>query len=173
MKLYHVSEAADIFLFTPRILSRLDLDQQTGLVWAIDEAHLPNYLTPRECPRVTYHVGKQTTQQDRQSFFSSSTMTHAVVIEQAWFSRMANTTLYLYEMDPTNFELIDEIAGYYVSKQSEKPLSKTQVDDLFEALLMRNVELRIVDRLGDLCSRVQRSSLNWSMIKMSNAQKEV
>lgn len=28
------------------------------VVWAIDAAHLCNYLVPRECPRVTYYAGR-------------------------------------------------------------------------------------------------------------------
>ena len=59
MRLFHVSEQPDIQVFQPRIPTRKELDQTTGLVWAMDEAHLPNYLTPRECPRVAYHPGGQ------------------------------------------------------------------------------------------------------------------
>ena len=71
MRLFHVSEEPDIRVFVPRLPSRRDLDPAVGLVWAIDEACLPNFLTPRNCPRVTYHVGAQTTAGDRQRFFSS------------------------------------------------------------------------------------------------------
>lgn len=50
MRLFHVSEESDISEFSPRIPSRTDLDQSVGLVWAINEECLPNYLTPRGCP---------------------------------------------------------------------------------------------------------------------------
>ena len=43
MRLFHVSEEADIRRFEPRRPTRVDLDPETGLVWAIDEKHLPNF----------------------------------------------------------------------------------------------------------------------------------
>lgn len=49
MRLFHVSEESDIQKFEPRIPSRNDLDKTVGLVWAIDEKRLPNFLTPRNC----------------------------------------------------------------------------------------------------------------------------
>ena len=65
MRLFHVSEESDIQVFEPRLPTRMDLDQTVGLVWAIDEARLPNFLTPRDCPRVAYHIGSQTTDCDK------------------------------------------------------------------------------------------------------------
>lgn len=46
MRLFHVSEEPDIKVFVPRLPTRKDLDQNVGLVWAIDDARLPNFLTP-------------------------------------------------------------------------------------------------------------------------------
>ena len=37
MRLFHVSEESDIKVFEPRIPTREDLDQNKGLVWAINE----------------------------------------------------------------------------------------------------------------------------------------
>ena len=64
MRLFHVSEESNIQIFEPRIPTREDLDKNIGLVWAIDEKRLPNFLTPRNCPRITYHIGKDTTESD-------------------------------------------------------------------------------------------------------------
>ena len=99
MHLYHVSEEPDITVFHPRLPKRRDLDPTVGLVWAIDEEHLPNFLTPRDCPRVTYHIRPETTEEDRRRFFTSDNVMHTVIIEHGWFDRMRNTTLYLYEFD--------------------------------------------------------------------------
>lgn len=68
MRLYHVSEDPDILVFHPRLPKRDDLDPATGLVWALDEERLPNFLTPRDCPRVAYHVGSRTSAGDRERF---------------------------------------------------------------------------------------------------------
>lgn len=47
MRLFHVREEKDIQIFEPRLPSRNDLNQTVGLVWAIDEDRLPNFL-PQE-----------------------------------------------------------------------------------------------------------------------------
>ena len=170
MRLFHVSEESDIEVFNPRIPTRNDLNKNVGLVWAIDEERLPNFLTPRDCPRVTYHIGKSTSDFDKNQFFTSSSVKHVIVIENNWFDRMKNTTLYLYEFDITDFELQDKIAGYYVSKTSQTPIAKHQVTDLFSELIKRNVEIRIVDNLWKIADEVKASTLNWSLCRMNNAK---
>ncbi|MBR3954015.1 MAG: hypothetical protein IKJ63_00905 [Clostridia bacterium] len=170
MRLFHVSEEENIEIFHPRIPDRNDLDKTVGLVWAIDEQRLPNFLTPRDCPRVTYHVGKSTSESDKTRFFTSSTVNHVVVIEHDWFDRMRNTTLYLYEFDPSDFELQDEIAGYYVAKTAQKSIAKYQIDDLFAELTARNIEIRITDNLWKIADEVKTSTLNWSLCRMKNAK---
>ena len=93
MRLFHVSEENNIQIFEPRLPNRSDLDKNTGLVWAIDDERLPNFLTPRNCPRVAYHIGKNTNENDKIKFFSSSNVSYAIVIENKWFDAMKNTTL--------------------------------------------------------------------------------
>ena len=170
MRLFHVSEEADIEVFHPRTPTRNDLDKKIGLVWAIDEERLPNFLTPRDCPRVTYHIGKNTSECDKNKFFTSSSAKQVVIIENNWFDKMKTTTLYLYEFDIADFELQDEIAGYYVSKTSQVPIDKHQVSDLFLELIKRNVEIRITDNLWKIADEVKASTLNWSLCRMNNAK---
>ena len=169
MRLFHVSEEPDIARFVPRIPLRDDLDKSKGLVWAISERCLPNFFTPRECPRVTYHVGEQTTAEDIERFFSSPRR-WCVAIEHAWFERMRGTPLYIYEFDPANFYLQDACAGNYVSEQTEVPIAKTRIDDLFGALFKRGVEVRLIDNLWVLRDAIVKSSLNYSICDMWNAQ---
>ena len=83
---------------------------------------------------------------------------------------MKNTTLYLYEFDPSDFELQDAVAGYYVAKSTQVPIGKYHIDDLFAALFQRGVELRIVENLWPLRNRVLGSSLNFSFCRMAFAQ---
>ncbi len=169
MRLFHVSEEPDIEVFEPRLPTREDLNQNVGLVWAIDESRLPNYLTPRDCPRVTYHVGCQTTAFDKKRFFSSSENSHAIVVESKWYHAMQNTTLYLYEFHTEDFVLQDSIAGYYVATTTQYPKGKYVLTDLFGELLKRNVEIRITDNLWDIADAVKTSTLNWSLCRMANA----
>jgi len=169
MNLFHVSEEPSIAQFIPRIPLRADLDKSKGLVWAIDEHHLPNFLTPRECPRVTYRAGEGTTQEDIERFFSSPCR-HCVAIEHIWFERMRNTSLYIYEFDPANFYLQDACAGYYVSERIEVPIGKTQIDDLFGELFRRGSEVRLLNNLWLLADAVVQSTLEFSICDMANAQ---
>lgn len=169
MRLFHVSEEPDIRVFEPRLPTRCDLDKNCALVWAIDELRLPNYLTPRDCPRVTYHVGVQTTDIDKKRFFSSPGVSHAVIIEGKWLNVMSNTTLYIYEFDTEDFVLQDDIAGYYVAKTAQYPKEKYVCSDLFSELIRRNVEIRITDNFWNISDAVKASTLNWSMIRMANA----
>ena len=173
MRLFHVSEESNIEVFEPRLPLRKDLDPLVGLVWAIDESRLPNFLTPRDCPRVTYHVGVLTTDEDRQRFFSTSTVTHAVVIESKWFRAMNNATLYVYEFDTADFVLQDSIAGYYVATTTQTPTAKYVLTDLFGELIKRNVEIRIADNLFDIADAVKASTLNWSLCRMGNAVRRI
>lgn len=172
MRLFHVSEESDIARFVPRIPTRNDLDKSKGLVWAINEYCLPNFLTPRDCPRVTYHASEKTTAYDISRFFSSSHR-HCVAIEHAWYERMQKTTLYLYEFDPLNFYMQDKCAGYYVSEYTEVPIRRIQIDDLFVELLKRNIEIRLINNLWILADAVKKSTLNFSICDMANAQPRV
>ena len=170
MRLFHVSEEPDITVFHPRLPSRKDLDPDVGLVWAIDEAYLTNFLTPRDCPRVAYHVNETTTDEDIRRFFTSSENTHAVVIESGWYERLKNTTLYLYEFDLHEFELQDSAAGYYVAKTTQIPIAKHVVTDLISELVRRSTEFRITDNLRQIAEDVQKSTLDWSLCRMKNAK---
>jgi len=167
MRLFHVSEEPNIIKFEPRIPLRDDLDKNKGLVWALNERCLPNFLTPRDCPRVTFHAAKDSTNNDIARFFSSHP--HCVAIESACFEKMLKTRLFLYEFNPQNFYLQDEIAGYYVSERTETPIAVTEVSDLFGALFERNIEVRILNNLWPLGDAVQKSTLNWSLCRMRNA----
>lgn len=169
MRLFHVSEEPDIVQFVPRLPTRKDLEPSTGLVWAINERCLPNFFTPRECPRITYHADEKTCANDIARLFSGHSR-HAVCIEHAWHKAMLNTTLYVYEFDPANFNLQDDIAGYYISERTEAPIGKTRIDDLYGALFARDVEVRLLDNLWPLEHVVKQSTLRWSICDFALAQ---
>lgn len=168
MRLFHASEESDIVRFIPRTPTRNDLDKSKGLVWAISEYYLPNFLTPRDCPRVTYYASEKTSEDDISRFFSSSSR-HCVAIEYAWFERMQNTSLYIYEFDSSNFYIQDKDAGYYVSEHAEVPIGKIQIDDLFGELFKRNIEIRLINNLWILADAVKKSTLHFSICDMANA----
>ena len=169
MRIFHVSEESGITLFQPRVPDRRpDLDQNQGLVWAISEKCLPNFLTPRECPRVCYYANDQSSELDRHIFFSSPEFLYTVAVEYSWLNRIAATKLYVYEFDITDFTLQDETAGYYVSTKAQKPLGCTLIEDIFQIHYKYQTELRVLPELMSLASRIKNSSLSWSLCKMKN-----
>ena len=85
--LYHISDEAGIVRFDPRDPSRPVDGRPDPVVWAIDEAHLPNYLLPRECPRVTFRVGEATTSDEITELMGAGGNRHVIAIESAWWPR--------------------------------------------------------------------------------------
>jgi hypothetical protein len=136
------------------------------LVWALAEQSLPNFLTPRDCPRVGFRAVETTTQADIERFFSSSAR-HCVAIEYGWHRQMLETTLFVYEFDIANFHMG---GGFYVSEHEETPIDMIKYDNLYEELFNRNVEVRILNNLWELGDAVQKSTLQWSLCRMKYAK---
>ncbi len=169
MILYHVSENPNIELFEPRLPSRRDLNPDVGLVWALCERTLPNFLTPRDCPRVTYHVNNNTSAADIERCLPKG-YSHAVIIETGWLERLRNTTLYLYHLDSSEFYLQDEAAGYYVSEKAQVPTGITAVADLEGELKKRNAALMTIDNLWAISEEIKKTTFNWSICRMAYAK---
>ena len=161
--LFHVSEEPGIGRFEPRAS-----ECASGLVvWAIDVDRLRNYLVPRECPRVTYYAGRETSAADVVRFLGSSPA--VVAIESAWFEHLRSCRLYCYHLPPETFECVDECAGYFVSRVPVVPARVQVFDDPIAELLSRGIELRFVPNLWPLRDAVVASTLRFSVIRMRNA----
>jgi hypothetical protein len=161
--LFHMSEDPGIKRFEPR-------PPDSGgdpVVWAIDADHLRNYLVPRDCPRVTYFAGSETTVADKERFLSGSSA--VVAIERDWYDRVRSCRLYCYHLPHETFECVDETAGYFVSRVSVAPIGMDAVTDPVQELLKGGVELRIIENLWPLRDAVVDSSLQFSIIRMRNA----
>ena len=57
---------------------------------------LRNYLVPRECPRVTYYAGGETTPADVERLLGSSPA--VVAVESGWLERLRSCRLYSYHL---------------------------------------------------------------------------
>ena len=161
--LFHVSEEAALGRFEPRAVE----GGGSPSVWAIDAARLRNYLVPRECPRVTYYAGAETTPEDVERFLGPSPA--VVAVESGWLGRLRSCRLYCYHLPPETFECVDECAGYFVSRAAVAPVRVEVVSDPLAELLGRGVELRFVPNLWPLHDAVAASTLRFSMIRMRNA----
>ena len=161
---FHVSEDAGIERFDPRPSAYT----AEPVVWSIDADRLRNYLLPRECPRVTFYAGPQTTPADRTRFVGPRAA--VVAIEHGWLERIRASRLFCYHLPPDTFACIDRSAGYFVSRVPVVPVRIEAIDDAIAELQRRNVELRLESNLWPLRDAVASSTLMFSIIRMRNAQ---
>jgi hypothetical protein len=172
-RLFHFSDDPAISTFAPRPV-RVPSSREPGqewlngpLVWAVDEAHQAVYLFPRECPRILLWPTPATTPEDRAAWWGSRTCRMIAHIEWAWLERLQQAIIYRYELEPTDFESLDD-AWMWVSRAAQKPLGMTAYDDLLGALAAQDVELRVMDSLLPLRD-VWTTSLHASGIRLRNA----
>src|SRR5438105_4837657 len=147
-RLFHVSDQPGIASFDPRPAPSTNPTAPAGeVVWAIDEEHLPNYLLPRDCPRVTFCALPTSDPADLERLLAGTSAARVVAIESGWLARVRSARLYLYELPPEGFEPEDPGAGYYVARAPVSPRRVTVVDDLLAELAGRDVELRVLPNL--------------------------
>lgn len=162
-RLFHVSEDAGISRFDPRPSPSTDAGVIGTAVWALNEAFLPNYLLPRDCPRICYRAKDTTIAADVERFLGAAG--HVVAFEASWLDRVRTARLAVYEMPPDTFADALLEAGYWISRESVTPIGMTLVDDCLAALTAAGVEVRVVQDFWPLCDAVAGSSLRFSIIR--------
>jgi hypothetical protein len=170
IKLYHISDKPGIKRFDPRPAPSKSAKQEGLMVWAIDYDHLHNYLLPRDCPRVTFFAKDDSDPKDVERLMAGTFAKHVIAIEVRWLSKIQKQCLYQYELDSKDFTLVDEIAGYWISRKPVIPIAETKIDNILSALLEHDVELRIMPSLWKLREAVINSTLAYSIIRMNKAQ---
>lgn len=167
-RLFHVSDDPAIARFDPRPSPSTDAGVIGTAVWALAEPFLPNYLLPRDCPRICFRAGPQTTPEDRARFLGAASL--VVAFEADWLDRVRSARLALYEMPPDTFVDAHQEAGYWISRESVTPLSMTIVNDALGALVAAGAEVRVVQDFWPLSDAVAGSSLRFSIIRKRNAK---
>lgn len=167
--LYHISDRPDIERFVPRPAPSKNSGQTGNMVWAVDYVHLHNYLLPRECPRVTFYALPTSDHYDIERLMGCSTAKYVIAIETGWLPKVREEYLYQYEFLSDAFVLVDQGAGYYISREAVVPHSVTPIPDLLDQLMQHDVELRIMPSLWKLRESVIHSTLQFSIIRMRNA----
>src|SRR5262245_45404317 len=95
--LYHISDSPGIARFDPRPAP--PTSKQVGnMIWAIDRAHLHNYLLPRDCPRVTFYATPNSTAEDVARLMVGTSTRYVVAIESGWMPRVLAERLYRYDL---------------------------------------------------------------------------
>jgi hypothetical protein len=92
-----------------------------------------------------------------------------IAIEAAWLERVRTCQLYRYSFDECDFQSLDD-NGMYVSRQTVRPLDVASVGDLLAVLAAGGVELRVCQSLVPLGRAVIATTLDFSLIRMRNAQ---
>jgi hypothetical protein len=133
-------------------------------VWAVDERRLPNYLLPRECPRVCWATPRAP------HFLLSSPAARVIVVEHRWLSRLLRAGLNVHHLDSAHFKLLDPTAGYWVSERTAGVQDVRQVDDCLTALGRQNVEVRLTDSLWPYVDAVVAAGGEFSAVRMRNAR---
>jgi len=162
-RLFHVSEEAGIARFEPRPNYRLAGE----MVWAVDADHLVNFLTPRDCPRITFGRGPGTSDEDAAQFLG--TARRVVAFEAAWLDRVRDGVLHIYELPTDTFEVEDAGAGYWLSRQAVAPVGVRTERDLLRALAQAGAEIRVLQAFWPLRDAVVNSSLEFSIILQDRA----
>jgi hypothetical protein len=163
---YHVSEASNIEVFQPRVPPTSAAGTQSPVVWAVDRSYLPNYLVPRECPRVTFQRTSASSKPDEERLLGFGEASHVVAIESAWYQTALGSTIWVYEFSPGSFACADATAGYFVSPLAVSPVGRRQVMNPLVEIVRMGVELRVVPSLLALAKEVVSSSLAFSCIRM-------
>ncbi|BCJ47739.1 hypothetical protein GCM10010168_20980 [Actinoplanes ianthinogenes] len=162
-QLFHVSEEGPFAVMHPRPSPAGTPHEGREWVWAVDGARLPNYLLPRQCPRVCW---------------SSVCVKHdllrapaerVIAVEHRWAPELLSAGLTVHRLDPTGFTLLDATAGYWVSEQAAQVIETHRVENCFAALAEHGVEVRLTSSLWPYVDAVVRAEAEFSAIRMRNA----
>lgn len=163
--LFHVSDEGPLTVMKPRPSPAGTPHEGTEWVWAVDDAHLPNYLLPRQCPRVCW-----ATPAGGGHDLLDSPAARVIVVEHKWAQRLLDTGLNVHQLDPAGFTLLDTIAGYWVCAHDVRVERVRRVEDCFAALAEHDVEVRLTASLWPYLDAVVANTGDFSAIRMRNAQ---
>jgi hypothetical protein len=166
VRLFHVSEDAEIARFEPRPPPSPDAGVEGLAVWAIAESHLANYLLPRDCPRICFRAGPGTTEADRGLLNGAK---RVIAFESTWLERVKACSLTLYELPTASFAEAVPQAGYWISRETVTPVAVRRLDDLLAAIEAQ-AEVRLLADFWPLADAVAGSSLEFSIIRKRYAQ---
>lgn len=163
---WHVSEDGTIRRFEPR--ANPEHDSPEPFVWGIDDAHVPAYWFPRDCPRGTFWALPTTSDDDVERFLTGDRSLRVHAIESGWLDAMRSARVFAYRLPPETFEPYGRAAGYWVSRDAVEPLEIVELGDLLGKHAEARIELRVVPDLQPLWERVIGSTLEFSGIRLRN-----
>jgi hypothetical protein len=167
--LFHVCEDPDIKVFQPRPPASGDLGTKDSVVWAVSHTHLPGYIAPPDCPRVSYGRGPATTAADAETFLDGVSG-RVVVVELGWLNRMRSASLFVYAFEPeANWRPLGNGGGRFISREPVTPIDCIRVDNASSVLLALGSDLRSRVNLWGLIDQISASSLDYAFLQQQNA----
>ncbi|GAA1657877.1 DUF6886 family protein [Actinoplanes couchii] len=161
-RLFHVSDEGPFTVMRPRPSPAGTPHEGREWVWAVDEKRLPNYLLPRQCPRVCWLA--------ESAGLLSSPASRVIAVEHGWVPHLMQTSLNVHLLDPADFTLLDATAGYWVSERDARVEEVRRVENCFSALAEHGVEVRSTPSLWPYVDAVVAANAEFSAIRLRNAQ---
>jgi hypothetical protein len=165
-RLWHVSDDPAIARFEPRAVEGHDSPE--ALVWAIDDAHVPAYWFPRECPRGTFWAVESTSNDDVERFLTGDRSRRVHALQADWLEAFRAARLWAYRLPAVTFERYARAGGYWVSREAVEPEGVEELGDLLTRHATAGIELRVVPDLAPLWEQVIGSTLEFSGIRLRN-----
>ncbi|MBL8060859.1 MAG: hypothetical protein JNK63_09120 [Chthonomonas sp.] len=130
------------------------------------EWNAPQYYVPRDCPRMVFWAGPETSASDCIEFLGSARRVMAV--EPGWLQKIHSATIVRYEFEPGSFACIDEVAGTWVSRETLAPTAEEVLMHLPDRIAAEGIELRAVENLFGLSQRIAGTTLRFSGNRLRN-----
>jgi uncharacterized protein DUF6886 len=134
-------------------------------VWAVDEKRLPNYLLPRQCPRVCWSTNPAAPDAPL-----GSAAARVVAVEHGWVPDLMRAGLNVHLLAGAGFTLLDATAGYWVSEHDVRVEDVRRVENCFTALAEYDVEVRSTPSLWPYVDAVVAAKAEFSAIRLRNAR---
>jgi hypothetical protein len=163
--LWHVSENPALDGFDPHVSATAE--EREPLVWAVDTRHLPLYWFPRDCPRGTFWADRSTDPADADRLLGGASRVH--IVEEGWLERMRTTEVFAYRLPESSFQP-HPVGGYWISREPVEPVELVPLGDLVERHVQAAIELRPLPNLWPVWDEVVDSTLEFSGMRLRNAQ---
>lgn len=166
----HFSEDPTITEFRPHVAATAQ--RREPYVWAVDAALAPGYWFPRQCPRAMAWAVPSTSPADRDRILGPGGGDRVHAIEYSWLDAIRTVRLYAYRLPAADFAPIGDPRPYaLVATRPVRPLGPPEpIGDLFALHAAAGIQLRVLPRLWDFWDAVVASTLDFSGIRLRNAQ---